>query len=85
MFLTMMACPVLALGAGAVALTNLVVGSAKMLIVALALIALPATAMLLLAWSVFGAPSPPPLCPAKSFHVAPQDQDPRCLPAGAEK
>lgn len=81
MFLTMLICPLLAVGAGVVALTNLAIGSAKMLVVALALIAFPATAMLFLAWSMFGAASSQPLCPAESFHVPPQHQDPRCLSA----
>lgn len=78
MFLVMMACPLLAVGAGAVALANLAAGSIRMLIMALTLMALPATIMLLLAWRMYGAASPPPLCPAKSFHIPPENQDPRC-------
>jgi|GEM_PF-6631756 len=79
MFLTLMLCPILAVGAGAVALSNLGIGSLKMLIAALAMMLVPAGILLFVAVHRWTSNPPPPNCPARSFHVPAADQDPRCL------
>ena len=81
MFVLMISCPFLAFGSGIIALSNLGLGSSRLLVTALAMIAVPAAVLLFIASRLSYVISPSPVCPAPSFHVPLVNQDPRCLAA----